>query len=535
MIRTLLDWHLSIKWKPPGQQTLLSASLYLWLFLFFVLLVPPATAQMNSTSLLDCVQAALKHQVQIDFSQLDVEKAKGAHQEAAGQFDTTIQTRASHGQTETPLTSTEQQARLQDDLRQLDSQYTIGLSKEFRPGFSLSPQLETTRSETHDSRATPSSSSGIYLSATLPLLRGQGTEANAALETAAELDIQNSRADLQQAMNQAVREVTAAYWQYVSNHQQLVQHRKAEQRARKLYNQTRLLVDGDERPRADLDEVRANLAEKKTTRMASEQDLIHSREELGLAMGVSFSRIRSLPPPEDTFQILKPSLDELSGINEKALISHAIQNRPDLRASRGREDSAAAREKYYENQLLPQVDVGMKVGYEGLKEGEGYQTMALAPYSNVPGASWQVSLTYEFPVANRQARGRLTQQRVAKRRQMLSSRELERKIQSKVYTTLCILRSARHELKNSRQAEELYLQAVENQLMKYKMGMGTQIDVITTQDNLTQARLNKVNAQYKYARALTDLRYQTSTLLTFAQDQATVGLEHLTRLPRSKH
>lgn len=505
------------------------------LALICIIIIPlPSSAAQNATRLLDCVQAALKHHVQIDFKQLDIEKAKGAYQEAAGEFDTRIQTQASHGQTQTPLTSADQQASHHHELQELESTYSLGLSKEFRTGLNLSPQIQTTRNEKHASPTVPASSSGVYLKATLPLLRGLGAKANAARETAAKLDIQNSKQDLQHTMSQVVRDVTTAYWQYVSTYHQLQEHRKAEQRARKLFEQTKLLVEGGERPAAEMDEVRANLAEKETTRIASEQDLLQSRQKLGLAMGVSFQRMRSLPPPADSFDILQPSAAQLSKINESALLSYAVQNRSDLQASRGREESAAAREKHYQNQLLPRMDVGMKAGYQGMEEGSSYRTMAKAPYSNVPGASWQVSLTYEFPIANRQARGRLSQQRVVKKRQMLSSRELARTVRSNVHTTLSILQNALQELQNARQTVRLYSQAVDNQLMKYKMGMGTQIDVITTQENLTQARLNQVNAQLKYAQALTDLRFQTSTLLSFVQDQARVSLDQLTRLPLSR-
>ena len=500
-------------------------------FICAILYPLPSSASQNATRLLDCVHQALKHQVQIDFRQLDIEKAKGGYQEASGEFDTTIQTKASHGHTQTPLTSADQQARHQHDLQEVQSQYSLGLSKEYRTGLNLSPQIQTTRNEEHATPTAPSSSSGVYLKATLPLLRGLGAKANAARETAAKLDIQNSKEDLQHTMSQVVRDVTTAYWQYVSTYQQLQEHVKAEHRARKLLNQTKLLVEGGERPAAEMDEVRANLAEKETTRIASEQDLLQSRQKLGLAMGVSFQRIRSLPPPADSFDILQPSTTQLSKVNESALLSYALQNRSDLQASRGREQSAAVLEKHYENQTLPQVDLGMKAGYQGLEEGESFTTMTTSPYSNVPGASWQVSLTYEFPIANQQARGRLRQQRVAKRRQMLSTRELARTVRSNVHTTLSVLQNALQELHNAGQTVRLYTQAVDNQLMKYKMGMGTQIDVITTQENLTQARLNKVNAQLKYAQALTELRFQTSTLLSFAQDQARVSLDHLTRLP----
>jgi outer membrane protein TolC len=64
------------------------------------------------------------------------------------------------------------------------------------------------------------------------------------------------------------------------------------------------------------------------------------------------------------------------------------------------------------------------------------------------------------------------------------------------------------------------------------MGMGTQLDLINTQDNLTQARLRRIESHFKCARALTELRYQTATLVSFVQDQAQVDLENLTHLPQ---
>ena len=176
----------------------------------------------------------------------------------------------------------------------------------------------------------------------------------------------------------------------------------------------------------------------------------------------------------------------------------------------------------------------MKAGYEGMEQGAPYSTLADAPFSPAPGASWQLSLQYEFPVANRQARGRLNREQVARQKQILSNQELARTVQTNVHTTTAVLRNTFREIQNAEHTIDLYTRSVENQLMKYKMGMGTQIDVITTQENLTQARLNQVNAQLKYAQALTDLRFQTSTLLSFVQDQARVSLDQLTRLPLSR-
>ncbi|MFO7717173.1 MAG: TolC family protein [Desulfohalobium sp.] len=485
--------------------------------------MPP---NLYAAELLEYVRTALTHQVDIDRSRLDIDNAQGALLEASGTFDTSIEAQAEHGQTDTPTLGP------QDPQTEYASRYTLGLKKELRSGLTLTPQVETTRQDDGRPQTPTASSSGAYLIATLPLLRGLGAEANAGLERAARQDVQNARAELKHTMNQVVREVSKAYWQYVRDYQQLQQYRKAEQRAEELFRQTKALVEADELPAAELEDVRANLSKKATTRITSNQAFLQSRQNLGLALGIPFTQIRDLPPPQTDFEQIHLAPKRVHRLHSPALIEQALANRNDLYAAKGRIDSAQRREKFYENQLLPRVNLGMKAGYEGLEEGAPYSTMADAPFSPAPGASWQISLQYEFPVANRQARGRLNQHQVARRQQILSHQELARTVQTNVHTTTAVLRNAFREIQNAEQTIDLYTQSVENQLMKYKMGMGTQIDVITTQDNLSQARLNKISAQYKYAQALTDLRFQTATLLTFTQDQARVSLSHLTQLPK---
>lgn len=497
------------------------------------------SAQDPSLTLLESVKSALQNQADIQFGRLDVEFAQHQYQESSGQFDTILSTGAEHAETRRPLGS----GNYADHELQKDSSYHLGLERQFRTGLVLNPELRTTRSQRerslqstvanpNPSMPPPQSRSGVYLRATLPLLQGLGREATAGLETAARQEAQIAKTELQHSISQVVQETSLAYWSYVHDYLFLQQQRQAEKRAKEMYEQVQALVEADEMPEAELDESRANLSDKRTARISAEQALTQSRLELGLVMGVSSSRIRELPPPVDSFDLLQTSRELLSQINSPSLIEYALQTRHDLQASKGRQESAAIREKFYEDRTRPNLDLGMRVGYEGLKEGDSYSHMPESSLSNVRGMSWQLSLSYEFPVQNREARGRLGQQRVQKRRQALQSRELSRDIQSRVHTALSVLRQQVMELENARETVRLYKKAVENQEMKFRMGMGTQLDLINTQDNLTQARLRRIEAHFKCARALTELRYQTATLVSFVQDQAQVDLQNLTNLPQ---
>ncbi|MFN2267931.1 MAG: TolC family protein, partial [Desulfonatronovibrio sp.] len=315
------------------------------------------------------------------------------------------------------------------------------------------------------------SRSGVYLVATLPLMQGFGREATAGMETAARQDIEASRTELQHAISEVVQDTSQAYWKYVQDYMYLEQRRMAEQRAEEMLRQTRALVEADEIPAAELDESRANLSDKKTARINAEQSILESRLDLGMAMGVPFEDIRDLPPPAEDFGVVEARQKILSGLNYMSLVEHALDQRHDLKASKGREESATTRQKVLEDRMRSRLDLGMQAGYEGLDEGDSYWRMPGSAGSNVRGLSWQMSLTYEFPVENRQARGRLGQQRVEYRRQALQSRELARHIQGRVHTTFSVLRQNLMELENARGTVKLYQDAVKNQEMKFRMGM----------------------------------------------------------------
>jgi len=493
-------------------------------------------AQQNTLGLLESVRASLANQPDIEFGRLDVEFAERQYMEASGRFDTTLYAGVEHGATRWPLPESNIYA---DHELQTNTAYHLGLKRQLRNGLVLSPEIRTSRSELDrdtgpppDQLPPPQSRSGVYLVATLPLLQGFGREAAAGMETAARQEMEVSRVELQHAISRVVQDTSLAYWKYLLDYMYLEQRRKAEQRAEEMLEQTQALVEADELPAAELDDSRANLSDKKTARISAEQSILESRLDLGMAMGVPFADLRDLPPPADDFGVVEVRQEILSGLEYMSLVEHALARRYDLKASRGREASASTRQKVLEDQMRSRLDLGMRAGYEGLDEGDSYRPMPDSTGSNVRGMSWQISLTYEFPVENREARGQMGQQRVEKRRQALHSRELARDIQGRVHTIFSVLRQNLMELENARGTVELYQNAVKNQEMKYRMGMGTQLDLINTQDNLTQARMRLIDAHYSYVTALTMLRFQTASLVSFVQDQALVGLENLTSLPR---
>jgi outer membrane protein TolC len=150
----------------------------------------------------------------------------------------------------------------------------------------------------------------------------------------------------------------------------------------------------------------------------------------------------------------------------------------------------------------------------------------------VPGASVTASVRYSFPLKNNAARGILLQSTSKLRQAVIQTKDLARNIHSNVAVALTAVKNGVAELKKSRKAVEAYKLAVEDEKLKYMYGMSTIIDIINTQDRLTDAKLDEIAAHSSLANSIAGLRYETGTLIsTTAEGKYAVTMDDLTTIP----
>ena len=321
-----------------------------------------------------------------------------------------------------------------------------------------------------------------------------------------------------------------AYWSYLAAWQTLDAYRETEDRARRLVEETQLLVAADEMPAADLMQLEANLASKTTQRIAAEQLLFQAEQLLGLTMGLPFDQMANLGAPIDPF----PQAEEawLAFLeNQEAYLALAHQQRADLSAAQTREQSTRLLLNGARNDLRPRLDLSMNVGYAGAAAGTAFNQFFTPLGTHVGGANVGISLSYTAPFSNRAAEGRALQRASAHQQQITAREDLDRTIRSGVVVALKALERSIYELRASEAAITLYTTAIENERKKLQMSLATLIDVLTVEDRLAQARLSYINAQQRYATALVQLRFETGTLVQVGD--ASFDLDRLTTLPLS--
>ncbi|MCG8461880.1 MAG: TolC family protein [Holophagales bacterium] len=392
----------------------------------------------------------------------------------------------------------------------LDSSLEIGASRRLRSGLILSPSFSIEQSELDmpDSAATSSGTASIAVVA--PLIRDRGGVASRAAELAAADDLDADRASLRHQREVSLVGAVRAYWSYLAVERQLEVLRDSEARAARLLDEMTELVNAEQRPRADLDQLNGNLAAKRIDRIAAEQRVVEARQVLGLVMGWPASRIYAMPPPSDPFP--EAEQVELDGRALSRLTSLALLERADLEAARLAEAAARERVTGAENELGSSLDLTVSASYTGIDSGDGLGTFFGGLYSGIEGPSASVMLRWQRPLANDFARGTLLQQQAVATELELNRRELEILVVTEVQVAHEDLARQSMRVEDAVEAARYRRETVENEKAKNRLGVATLFDVILAEDNLTSALLAEVAAKQSYADALASLRFRTGTL-----------------------
>jgi outer membrane protein TolC len=272
--------------------------------------------------------------------------------------------------------------------------------------------------------------------------------------------------------------------------------------------------------------VEANLATRVSQRLAAEESLVETRQSLGLTMGLSGEQAAALPAPSDALPVIDtPPPPETAS----AYVDTALAQRTDARASRLRQQSQDRLVLAARNGLRPQLDLVMTGGWNSYGGITGFSRYF--PYGrDVPGANLSAGVVVGVPVRNRAAEGTYAAQQGVARQSEIQAQDVERQIGSTVRVALSSLESLAAQMKSKNEASAIYESAVLDEREKLRHGTGTVIDLILTEDRLTQSALDALSTQINMAKAVARLRFETGSLLG-PEAQTTVDVTSLTTVP----
>lgn len=492
----------------------------------------------DGLSLLQAVGLTISLQPNILIQKEQVNSQQGVLQQARGKFDPALNAYMGKDHLKSPLTQDEKlsfnnliQEYLSDKLTT-----TVGVEKQLRSGITVGPKMQVYRMGSNlDSFNLLSPAASNYstfnFTIAVPLLKGLGRDVAAADETAADINLVATKLEFSHTVAKSVSSTTRAYWQYLADKRHLDILKEAESRAGRGLELVQQLVDAKERPAADLVQVQANLAEKTALRIAAEQKLLEAQNNLGLSMGLPPKEICALPLPKDPFPEPVESVAGTIGSKKDEFIQLAERRRDDLLAAQKREKSTKVLMVAAQKNTKPELNVTAGIGYAGLQEGGNFKNYLNAINQNPVGLNYSASVMLKYPWGNNAAEGLAAQKKAGQRQAQLQALDLDRTIRSNVAVALEAVKRHSDGLKKAREAVALYQKGVSDEATKYKLGMSTIIDVITTANRLDQAQFTEVTNHLNYANAVIALRFETGTILVKEKDQYRVELKRLVQVP----
>ena len=493
---------------------------------------------LKNLRLLEAVQHTIAKQPNILLDDWQVKVNEGLWQIQRGTFNTTVGTSVSDTVTHTPLNRYYRNYYGTSETVERVTEYSVDISKEFRSGVELTPDITVTSTEDLALHLTTTrkttTNATVSFDIKIPLLRERGRAANAADETSAKILTEASRYDLNYTTSQSILTTVNEYWNTVAAMDNLEIADKAETRARYMLEKTKILVDAGEQPASDISKLAANLHGKTSTRINKTQGLFEARQTLGLAMGLRFDEIVATPlPSEPLLNIDDADLNKMPIAQD--LIDIGLERRADLIALKKEQESANVLMVGAHRNLKPQLDLDLSAGYIGLNENtrrqRNFKQYASAINEREAGLNFSAMFSLEWPVLNDFRRGTYVRREAQNERAMISTNNLNRQIVSKVVVAMSDVIQSAAELKKAHESVLVYQTAVEKERLKLKLGESTIIDLIDVDDRLTTAMETEVSARLSYAKALVQLRFETGTILSPDLKNISVSMKELTTVP----
>jgi len=495
-----------------------------------------------SLSLVDAVRLTLEKNPNIQLQQKQTEISAGIVQQEKGEFDLSITANVVQGVTHTPRTEFDLDPGFNlgegdaDKTIKVDdtSQYRIGLSKPTRFGTRFTAGAEVTRFNDNLNQEIASNRGLIFFSVNTPLLKGAGRKAAGAAEKAAKYNNEAELLMLIHTTADSILKTVSSYWDCIQAQRvyQILEERKT--RAAKLVDDIKRIVDADELPKAELDQVRADSSEKQSESINAFQNFLVARQQLGLTIGLPLENLTGFPIPNLEDSIPEPNLEQdISYISQLPYLQGSLSRRTDYHALMKIQKSVETLLKAARRNLLPRLDFNLQFSYAGLEEGSQSRSLfrSLDP-SDLVGLSALGILSMDWPFGRNKAKGNLKRLEAVHQQSFIRLQDLSRQVFSEILVAGEELKSTAKAFQKAKEANEMFENAVGNEEKKLKLGVSTLIDLIATEDRFTSSKINVLGAQIRYTKALVKLRFATGTLLQRKDYQySALGFEDLTSLP----
>jgi outer membrane protein len=352
-----------------------------------------------------------------------------------------------------------------------------------------------------------------------PLLRGRGRAVARALQLENALIADAARLTLRQDAINVVQNVVTSYWDLVQAQRNLEIARSSLQLAQERLRVTQIGVNGGKIADSELLAVEEAIATRQEDVLNSEvavlQQSLVVRRTVGMEIGpgqISLDGGAELSVPSRTWDL-------------QDVLGQSMRSSPQLVALSKQEANATIVVDATENGLLPQLDLTVYGGPQGISAGvvdrdvtpilhtSGTQTDAFDDLVHFNGIVAGATLTFQQSLGRHQARGQVRAQRAQREKIRVNAVDVKLQIAQAVAQAVALVRTADQRVQLGHRAVELAQKNILVEQSRFELGKSTNFDVLLRQDELRQAQLREARAQVDWHKAQAIIAGLTGTIL----------------------
>jgi outer membrane protein TolC len=491
------------------------------------------------------LNTTLEHAPEILQKQAEVEGNEAAIKIQTGQFDNNVFTTYKSGVNDSPIISYNQPAYL--GLTHLQSYQHLmqaGIFKQFRTGISAEFDVNIFRKDPMNGDTLfkkngvdlmTSNESMVNFKLNVPLLKGATSDSVAAAERATTLQYEASKNNLTFLMSSIALNSINAYWNYKIAEKTLEINRASEQRIQDWTTEAeRIFIkkdaahikEAEEKYFVEIQAAKAYLANKHLNVIGSIQELEQARVALLMAMGTPYNDFTQIKVSNENLPKFTTTSLQSNQLN-KLWVSQAMENRADLKAMNILQEANGIMVKKYERDLLPQLDVSLNAGYQGLNEGASSTTFGSSLYRNVPGPNLSGQIGFAYPLENNTQEGLLKKQEMSKLQTAIEIGQLERSISATLDVDVSLLNRYMITKDMAEKAVNFYQPTVYN-LAKQTMKDGhTMLFLLQYETSLVSSMINNLQVESALAKLIASVRHHTGTLISSSDEGQSIDMNGL--------
>jgi outer membrane protein TolC len=491
------------------------------LLLLAVAPAPAAEPEEVQLALADVLRTALENNLDLVQARIDPEIAGHAVEAEEGAYDPVLTSNVGATQRRTEA--------LNEFVPSTDDTVYgagVGVQEALKFGAQYSAVFDTSRAEGDSYLFEPSWRSQLALNFDLPLLRGRGTENTTESLLLARGNLEISREELRRQAVEILERVEGAYWDVLAAHEAVRVAYQALTRAEDLLELNRKKVEVGTLAPIEITQAEAGVASQREGVILSEEARENAQDEI--------RRLLAIPPGDALWSrrlvpIDRPGLMQhpAEAVDVEAAITQALASRPELVSARQDLRNRELSERVAHNAVLPGLGLHADVTPIGNNLIETIPGTIFTPTQYITDGlpesleeitrfdnyTWNVGFQLDIPLGNRTAKASYRIATLDRQRAEVSLQNLEQNIRVEVRQAARAVESGRQRVEAAQANVLLQQKKLEAEQKKFENGMSTSFEVLTFQNDLSDAELSLIRAALDYVKATTALERAKGTLL----------------------